>query len=94
VEEVSMTQRYYRIFIAEVLSERCRAHWGGLQVQSDAGGVVLAGPLPDQAALHGVLNQIRDLGLTLVRLESAPVTSGAVAPRAGRCRDRRGGRDG
>lgn len=32
------------------------------------GEMVLVGPLRDQAALHGVLAQIRDLGLTLIAI--------------------------
>jgi hypothetical protein len=47
----------------------------GLQVTSDGqlGQTVIAGPVADQAALHGVLAKVRDLGLTLVavyRIES------------------------
>jgi hypothetical protein len=34
----------------------------------DNGDVVLRGPLADQAALHGVLIKIRDLGLPLLAL--------------------------
>jgi len=33
--------------------------------QSD-GTTTLTGPLPDQAALHGVLNRLRDLALPIV----------------------------
>jgi hypothetical protein len=47
------------------------AHWtawfDGLTVshQSD-GTTVISGPVADQAALHGVLQRVRDLGLPLV----------------------------
>jgi hypothetical protein len=32
---------------------------------------LLRGSLPDQAALHGVLGRIRDLGLTLIAVETS-----------------------
>lgn len=37
----------------------------------DAGTTLLSGPLPDQAALHGVLLQIVRLGLTLLSLQTS-----------------------
>jgi hypothetical protein len=48
-------------------------HWsdwlGGLEItQDEQGNSHLTGVIPDQAALHGVLNQIRNLGLTLISI--------------------------
>ena len=46
-------------------------HWserlGGLAVQRQADGTTaLVGPVVDQAALHGVISRIRDLGVPLL----------------------------
>ena len=40
----------------------------GLHAEVRAGETVLAGDLPDQAALHGVLAQIEALGLELLEV--------------------------
>ena len=44
------------------------ADWfGGLTIENQPGGeALLSGLLPDQSALYGVLNRVRDLGLILV----------------------------
>ena len=42
---------------------------------ADDGDTLLTGPLTDQAALHGVLKKVRDLGMPLIsvnRVQSAP----------------------
>jgi hypothetical protein len=51
-----------------------RTHWsrwfGGMQLSTTAEGTtVLSGPVTDQAALHGLLVQIRDLGVALVSVQ-------------------------
>ena len=33
---------------------------------STGGETVLSGTLPDQPALHGILDKVRDLGLTII----------------------------
>ncbi len=44
----------------------------GLAVEPQADGeTLLSGELPDQSALHGLLTAIRDLGLTLVSVETS-----------------------
>lgn len=37
----------------------------------DDGTTLLTGPVVDQAALHGILRRIRDLGITLLSINSA-----------------------
>jgi hypothetical protein len=56
-----------------VLRGRLDPSWSewfeGLQVQANAEGhTLLTGPLPDQAALHGLLARIRDSGIDLLGL--------------------------
>jgi hypothetical protein len=50
-------------------------HWsewfGGLTIANVEGGdAVLSGEIVDQAALHGVLNKVRDLNLALISVTS------------------------
>jgi hypothetical protein len=62
----------YEIRIRGVLSETLLGGFPGLDATAEDGNTVLAGPLPDQAALHGVLNQVEGLGLELVAVCRIP----------------------
>jgi hypothetical protein len=57
----------YRIRVKGHLADRWAAWFDGMAVtrQSD-GTTVLDGPVTDQAALHGLLRKVSDLGLPLV----------------------------
>jgi hypothetical protein len=57
----------YQIRVRGHLSEQ-RAEWfDGLSIENQPNGeALLTGPVPDQAALHGLLIRIRDLGLPLL----------------------------
>jgi hypothetical protein len=57
----------YELRVQGVLDSRWSAWFDGLRITSDqAGQTTIAGPLADQAALHGLLIKIRDLGLPLL----------------------------
>jgi hypothetical protein len=59
----------YEIRVEGVLDDRWSAWFDDLEVTSDAGGqTIIAGPVADQAALHGLLAKVRDLGLPLLAL--------------------------
>ena len=61
-----MAPEHYEIRIEGVLGERWTAWFEDLQVSSEGTETVLSGPLADQAALHGVLVKIGDLGMRLI----------------------------
>jgi hypothetical protein len=57
----------YEIRIMGHLDERRMRWFEGLTVSSCPDGeTIISGPIIDQAALHGILNRIRDLGLPLL----------------------------
>jgi hypothetical protein len=58
---------WYEIRLQGRLDPRWSAWFDGLTLTAEADGTtVLAGPVIDQAALHGVLARLRDLGLPLI----------------------------
>jgi hypothetical protein len=60
---------HYEIRVNGVLGSGWSAWFDSLQVTSDdRGHTTIAGPIADQAALHGLLAQIRDLGLELLEV--------------------------
>jgi hypothetical protein len=71
---VSETQPpvYYEITVEGILDPRWSAWFDGMQLASDAvGRTTIAGPVADQAALHGLLAKVRDLGLPLLGVHRA-----------------------
>ena len=57
----------YEIRIQGHLGDRWAASFGGLTFTLEENGVTLiVGPVRDQAALHGLLRKVRDLGMPLI----------------------------
>ena len=59
----------YRIQVRGALEPTWSDHFDGLTLTSCAGITTMSGPIVDQAALHGLLTRIRDLGLPLLLVE-------------------------
>ena len=62
---------YYEIRLKGHLEARWVQWFDGLTITlEDDGDTLLTGPVIDQAALHGLLRKVRDLGLTLLSVNS------------------------
>ena len=62
---------YYEIKIKGHLDEHWSDSFADLKLTHLEGdGTLLSGTLPDQAALHGLLERIRDLNLTLISVNT------------------------
>jgi len=58
---------HYTIRLQGHLEDRWAARFDGLTLTREANGdTLLTGPVVDQAALHGLLRKVRDLGLPLI----------------------------
>jgi hypothetical protein len=65
----------YQIRLKGHLGRQWTDWFGGLTITlEDDGDTLLTGPVVDQAALHGLLKKVRDLGLSLVSVN--PVEPG------------------
>lgn len=75
------TTRRYEIRIRGRVSEETAFAFDGLALTVRPVETVLHGEITDQAALHGLLDRVADLGLELIevrRLPEAPVDSSAA----------------
>lgn len=71
--------QYYEIHIKEHLDDRWADWFNGLDISlEEDGSTILSGPLADQAALHGILKKVRDLGLTLISVNTVKPDTGEV----------------
>jgi hypothetical protein len=69
-EPVSNTQ-HYEIRLKGHLEARWSNRFEGLTIMLEEGGnTLLSGPIADQAALHGLLKKVRDLGMPLISVNS------------------------
>jgi hypothetical protein len=65
--EAHQEAEQYEIRLRGHLDDRWAACFEGLRITREANGdTLLTGPVVDQAALHGMLRTVRDLGLPLV----------------------------
>jgi hypothetical protein len=70
----------YRFRVGGHLDDRWSDWLEGLAVQrQDDGTTLLVGPVVDQAALHGVLARIRDLGLPLLAVDRVTDSHGTTS---------------
>jgi len=64
---VNSTPQWYEIRLRGRLDPRWSAWFDGLALTATADGTTtIRGPVVDQAALHGLLQRLRDLGLPLL----------------------------
>ena len=81
-----MSDDWYQIRIQGHLDQRWASWFDGLELSHDGDGTtLLQGHVADQAALHGLLTRVRDMGLPLVsvtRRGDPPRPGGSPAPRA------------
>ena len=77
--------RGYEIRVEGHLDTRWTAWFDGLALtQGTDGTTIIHGPVADQAALHGLLQKVRDLGLPLVSVTQLQPGQ-PDAPARGRC---------
>jgi len=71
----------YEIRLTGHLDSRWAAWFDGLTIRHESDGTtVIGGQVPDQAALHGLLQRVRDLGLPLVSVTQVEIDPAPSVP--------------
>ena len=79
LQEVEKMVDTYRFRVKGQLNDRWSDWLEGMAAQrQEDGTTVLVGPIVDQAALHGVIIRIRDLGLPLLSLRRVAEAHGGT----------------
>lgn len=71
-EGVAVTGIEYEIRVAGPVPGAVIAEWEGCSVTAEAVSTRLYGPVPDEAALYGILHRLYALGLHLIEVRQLP----------------------
>jgi hypothetical protein len=66
---MSNQQIIYEITVRGVLDVSWQDFLDGLSITIEGENTILRGSVPDQPALYGIVNRLRDLGLELIAIE-------------------------
>ncbi|GEM_PF-1130121 len=69
-----------RIVIKGHLDKEWKDHFEGMNISYEAGSTILTCNLKDDAHLHGILEIIRDLNLTLISVNPIEDETGSIVP--------------
>ena len=76
-EHLSSQKKKYQIRIEGVLDPKWRDWFDKFEITSMTGGeTLLSGTVEDQAALHGLLAKIRDMGMSLLSVNQVENEAG------------------
>jgi hypothetical protein len=78
MEQQTNDQVRYRVIVRGRLGEHLADAFGQLELDSRPGQTSLTGTFADQAQLHGLLDQLRDLGIHLISVN--PVDQAPAPP--------------
>jgi len=71
IDTQNSNAKVFEIRLKGHLEARWEQWFDGLTITlEENGNTLLSGPLADQAALHGILKKVRDLGLILLSVNS------------------------